>query len=74
MITQSTTTTPQRNVFSPLIDKLAVVAEILMKSSHLHRRAEEAQRFFALSDEDLARQGLKREDIMYRVFGPLIHM
>ena len=74
MITQATTTTPPRHIFSPLTDKLAAVGAALMKSSHLHRRAGEAQRLFALSDDDLARRNLRREDIMDHVFGPVIYM
>jgi hypothetical protein len=74
MIIQTNTTTPPRNFFAPVASKLAAIAEMLMKSSHLHRRAREAQRYFAMSDEGLARHGLKRDDIVRHVFGPLIYL
>lgn len=68
------TTTPPRNFFAPFMSKLAAIAELLMKSSQLHRRAEQAQRYFAMSDDELARRALKREDIMRHVFGPMMHL
>jgi hypothetical protein len=45
-----------------------------LASSSLHRRAEEAQRYFAMSDEELARRGLRREDIIGHVFGPMTYL
>ncbi len=72
MITQATTTTPPSNFFAAVKSKLSAIAKTLVNSSHLQRRAEQAQRFFAMSDEELARRGLRRDDIIRHVFGPLV--
>ncbi|MEM7270069.1 MAG: DUF1127 domain-containing protein [Pseudomonadota bacterium] len=42
----------------------------LGECSTMARRAREAEALFDLSDEELAKRGLRREEIGYKIFGP----
>lgn len=71
MIAQATMTGP-RTRLARLGDRLARLAVRLVENSELNRRAEVAQRLSALSDAELARRGLRREDILRHAFGPML--
>jgi hypothetical protein len=51
----------------PLATRLGFL-EILTQTSPLVRRAREAERLYCSSDEELARRGLKRDDIFDQAF------
>jgi hypothetical protein len=71
MVTQTNdTTTAPGGLFTGLGRRLAAFAEWMIESSDLNRRTRIAQRYFAMSDEELARRGLRRDEIIHRIFGP----
>ncbi len=61
----------------PLIDRIGagftMIFETLARTSRGARCAREAERLSALSDAQLARMGLKREDIIRHAFEPFIN-
>jgi hypothetical protein len=74
MITQVTKKTPLRGIVSQAVSKIAAAAKVLSEGSHLYRRAETAKRYFAMSDDELTERGLRRDEIMRRVFGAQLYL
>lgn len=74
MTTQTTTQSAARAPFASLGQKLLGILEILSNGSRLAGAAKEAERLFSLSDAELARRGLKRDEIVQHVFGPYLYL
>jgi hypothetical protein len=68
------TLTTRRSLFAGLGDALANAYVKLCQSSPAARCAEEAERLFALSDEDLAKLGLTRDRVIYHAFRRYLHL
>jgi len=54
--------------------RLAAAAEAMSNASRLARAAREAQALYRLSDTELARRGLRRDQIAHHVFGPYLYL
>jgi hypothetical protein len=74
MTTQVTTHTIFPGFFARIGTAIADAFVYLVENSQGARAALAAQRLFALSDEELAARGIRREEILSRTFGPRIHL
>ena len=70
----TTTTNPVRASFRRVGALLRGVAETIVDASHAARCANEAERLFRMSDAELARRGLKRDQIIRHAFRSYIHL
>jgi hypothetical protein len=70
----TTTTNPVRAVFHRVGAFLRGVAETIGDASHVARCANEAERLFEMSDAELARRGLKRDQIIQHAFRSYLHL
>jgi hypothetical protein len=68
MTTQTTTRLSGRSILVSLGDTLAAIADTLAETGDLARCSREAERLFALSDEELARRGLTRDRVINYAF------
>lgn len=68
MTAQSTNATPRQSVLAPLAAAGRRFWEFALTHSAGARCAREAERLSALSDAELARIGLRREDIVRHAF------
>lgn len=67
-MTTATTEAPRRSARAVLNDFFARVGRGIVAYTEILSRSHEAQRLYAMSDEQLARTGLRREDIVRHVF------
>jgi len=70
-------TTKQSLFLAPLAGIGSAIAGafvFLGDNSRGARAAREAERLYAMSDAELAEIGLHRDQILYRAFGPMIHI
>ncbi len=74
MTTYAATPTLAQRTLTATGSTLRSIFFFLMHNSRGARSAREAERLSAMSDEDLARLGIRRDEILYRAFGPLIYL
>ena len=66
--TTTITTTPVRAFFQRIRTFLGGVAATMADASHAARCGREAQRLLDMSDAELARRGLKRDQVVQHAF------
>ncbi len=74
MTAQTTAQAPVRPVLARLGATALRFMTAFASASHAARCAREAERLFALSDAELARRGMTRDQIIHRAFGPYLHI
>ncbi len=67
-------TTPDTPLSNPLAGLGRAILRGLVAAAEANPRVREADRLKAMSDEDLARMGLRREDIVRHVFRDLFYV
>lgn len=70
MTAQSTNVTPIRSAFAPILAAGRVLVNVVAATSHAARCAREAERLLAMSDSELAKLGLRRDQIVQYAFQP----
>ena len=68
MTAQSNTITPIRSALAPVLAAGRALYGVLVTASRAAQCAREAERLFGLSDAELARQGLRRDQIVQHAF------
>ena len=66
--------TATRNFFAGVGAKFTSVLNAMAMASAGQRRAEKVEALWSKSDAELAQMGLKRENIVYHVFGDLFYV
>jgi hypothetical protein len=66
-------TTQPRSILVRIGDAMAAIADTLYEASDLSRCGRDAERLFALSDDELGRRGLTRGRIIQHAFRRYIH-
>lgn len=70
MAMQTTTTPPAHSAFAPLHATWLWLGEFVGGTVHALRCAREAERLSGMSDAQLARRGIKRDEIVRHAFRP----
>jgi hypothetical protein len=73
-MTTQTTTGASRSILARISDALTAIADTLAETGDLARCRREAERLFALSDEELARRGLSRDRVINHAFRRYLHL
>lgn len=68
-MTVHTTTAPARPLLASIYGHLRKIGALIANQSELMRCSREAERLFAMSDDQLARLGLTRDRIVHHAFG-----
>jgi hypothetical protein len=68
----STNTVMATSAGNPIIRAFSWVGNLLVKMAEANPRMRQAEALAALSDQDLAKRGLRRQDIAMHVFGDWI--
>jgi len=74
MTAQTTVHDATRRIFAGVGTAITAIGETIANASQAARCAREAERLFALSDLELARRGLARDQIIQHAFRRYLHL
>lgn len=68
MTAQLSSTEPVRSITGTIFNWAGQVYDVLCKTGHAAQCAREAERLLALSDQELAKRGLQRDEVIRHAF------